>query len=84
MICFSRHCFAADSFVQAVQNIYNRDLREFSVWEIEPRGGIEAKTLEQPEWKISSIVRHLLMSSEFEVIFEVSQTLCSKRQLGFF
>lgn len=62
---------------KAVQAIYDNELREFSVWEKE--GG---KTIvEKPEWKTSSIVRHLLMSSEFEVIFEAYQSQVFKSMI---
>lgn len=55
----------------AVQKIYNEELRDFAVHE--KICNDEIVEIERPEWKISAIIRHLLMSTETEAVFETYQ-----------
>ena len=64
---------------RAIQQIYNSELRDFAVHETEVSG--TAVRFEKPEWKLSSIRRHLLMSTETEAVFESYQNQIYKSMI---
>ena len=64
----------------AIQKIYNAELREYAVHERTTDAG-QKITIEKPAWEVESIVRHLLLSSETEAVFETYQNQVYKSMI---